>query len=274
MGRMDGLITGEAVALRVAPAHLAARAVSALIDVVAYVIVYILVFGSAAWAITELGGLETLVMRTIAIILTALTLVAVPLTVEVLTRGRSLGKLICGLRIVRTDGGAVTFRHSLIRALLWEFEMLATGGGVAALAGLLSPRSRRLGDMLAGTMAVSERATRPRFAPVVCPPQLADWASRADLSPLPAGLHYRIVQFLTTAHQRTEASRTQRSIELAEELNDFVAPAPPPGTSPEMFLAAVIARSRHEHAERMRRSEASTARVRERLGSLPHGLRL
>ena len=35
--------------------------------------------------------------------------------------------------------------------------------------------------------------------------------------------------------------KVDRSIELAEEVNPFIAPAPPPGTHPEEFLAAIKA---------------------------------
>ncbi|WP_029089641.1 RDD family protein [Brevibacterium album] len=271
---MSVLVTGEAVALRVQPAHYAARALSALIDYIAYLIVYIALFASAAWTLGALGAQFDLLMNSALILLTVFTTVAIPCAVEAFSHGRSLGKLALGLRVVRDDGGAIGFRHALIRALLWQFEVLATGGGVAALAGLLSPRCKRLGDMLAGTLAVSERARAPRPEQIVLAPHLHAWIPQADVSPIPAGLHYRIVQFLTTASQRTPDSRRERAIELAEELNPYVAPAPPPGTTPEMFLSAVIARSRWEYGERQRRTEAVAGRFRERVGTLPHGLHL
>jgi uncharacterized RDD family membrane protein YckC len=271
---MSVLVTGEAVALRVQPAHYAARALSALIDYVAYLIVYVALFVSAAWLLSALQVRFDLLMNAALILLTVFTTVAIPCAVETFSRGRSLGKLALGLRVVRADGGAISFRHALIRALLWQFEVLATGGGVAALVGLLSPRSRRLGDMLAGTLAVSERARAPRPEQIVLSPHLYGWIPQADVSPVPAGLHYRIVQFLTSASQRTPESRQERAIELAEELNAFVAPPPPPGTSPEMFLSAVFARSRWEYGQRQQRTEAAAARFRDRMGTLPHGLHL
>ena len=40
-----------------------------------------------------------------------------PTTVETLTRGKSLGKLVFGLRAVRDDAGPITFQHAFVRAL-------------------------------------------------------------------------------------------------------------------------------------------------------------
>lgn len=271
---MSVLVTGEAVALRVQPAHFAARALAAAIDLLVYMIVYFAIFISAGWLLNHARFEWTLIGSSIMILLTVFTTVAVPCTVETLMRGRSLGKLALGLRVVREDGGAIGFRHALIRALLWQFEVLATGGSVAALVGLLSSRSKRLGDMLAGTMAVSERAARLRHDQVVLHPHLYGWIQQADISPLPAGLHHRIVQFLSSASQRTPESRTERAVELAEELNPHVAPAPPPGTSPEMFLGAVVARTRWEYVDRQKRADATAAGFRNRVGTLPHGLHL
>lgn len=268
------LVTGEAIALDVRAASLGARAVSCAIDFVVYGIAYSAIMFSAAWVIDWSTIVDSLLGRTLTLLLTVLTLVLIPCTVEALTRGRSLGRLICGLRIVREDGGAITFRHAFIRALLWQFEVFATGGGLAALVGLLSPQSKRIGDYLAGTLAVNERAGMPRFARIAVPQHLVPWISRADVSPIPAGLHYRMVQFLVTAEQRTPASRLDRAIELAEEVNPFIAPAPPPGTHPEEFLAAIIGRTRHEYALRMQRSARSTEAFRARVGALPFGQRL
>lgn len=271
---MSTLVTGEAVALDVRAASLAARAVSCAVDVVVYGIGYSGILFAAGWVLTQTELIDSLLGRTLGLLLTVLTFVLIPCTVETLTRGRSLGRLICGLRIVREDGGAITFRHAFIRALLWQFEVIATGGGVAALVGLLSPQSRRLGDYLAGTLAVNERAGIPATAQIRVPARLVPWISRADVSAFPAGLHYRMVQFLVTADQRSPESRLERAIELAEEVNPYIAPAPPPGTHPEEFIAAIIGHTRYEYARRTEQAARATRDFRSRIGTLPYGQRL
>ena len=41
-----------------------------------------------------------------------------PVAMETLTRGRTLGKMALGLRVVRDDGGPITFRQALVRGLV------------------------------------------------------------------------------------------------------------------------------------------------------------
>lgn len=271
---MSTLITGEAVAVDVRAASLAARAASCAIDVLVYSIVYVAVFISAAWLVQYVDGVNDLLVNSLMIILTILTLVAIPCAVEVLTRGRSVGKFALGLRIVREDGGAISFRHSILRALLYQFEVLSSGGGIAALTGLLSPQSKRLGDYLAGTIAVSERGKLPRMDPIVPSHRCVAWLTIADISPIPGPLFYRTVQFLSTARDRSAESRRQRAVELAFELNPYVAPAPPLGCEPEEFLAAIVARTRHDALQRARSSQESVDAFERKVGHLPHGLHL
>src|SRR5699024_8948528 len=115
------------------------------------------------------------------------------------TRGKSIGKFVMGLRIVRDDGGSIRFRHSLIRALLWQFEVLSLTGALAALVGLLSPKGKRIGDYLAGTYATRDRARRSRTVLTTMPDRLAGWAAIADMRSLPDSLARRISQFLSHA---------------------------------------------------------------------------
>lgn len=271
---MSSLVTGEAIALDIRPASLAMRAVSCAIDYVIITALYITVVISASWLIEQLAISEPLVYQTVVLLLTVLCLLIVPFTIEILTRGRSIGKLVCGLRIVRDDGGAISARHSFLRAMLYGFEIFGTAAGLAALVGLLSPQSKRLGDYLAGTIAVNERAKMPPIVQIHVPPRLQAWARSADISAIPNGLYYRITQFLISAHLREPGSRWDRAVELAEELNPYVAPAPPEGTLPEEFLAAVVGCTRAEHARRMEKTARTAQRFQQRVGQLPFGLSL
>lgn len=271
---MSTLVTGEAVELSIQPAALAARALSCLIDYVVYSIINIGLIIAAFWFLLRILEVNGLLLTSIMTLMSIAVFVLLPMIVEVLTHGRSLGKLILGLRVVRDDGGAVRARHSFIRAILWPFEILSSGGGIAALSGLVSPQTKRLGDYLAGTMAVSERTAPPPPVHTHVAPQLHAWLSRTDVSTLPAGLHRRIVQFLSTAETLGRDSRWERAKELATELNPYVAPAPPEGTMPEQFLSAVIHRQRAAEYERQQRRAAASQAFRRGVDTLPHGLSL
>ena len=271
---MKTLLTGEAVSLDIRPASLGARAISCAVDTILYIIVDAGIFFLALWLAKELFLIDSLLFRSLGIALTVFTVIIIPCTVEILTRGRSVGKLLTGLRVIREDGGAIAFRHAFLRSLLWQFEVLSTGGGIAAFFGLVSSRSKRLGDFLAGTIAVSERTSLPHHKPIYIPENLHSWVGYADISALPQTLMYRMVHFLVTASEYSPQSRIARAIDLAEEVNPYVSPPPPPGTHPEAFLAAIVGHHRHEALARQEASERTSGNFISRAHHLPHGLRI
>ena len=97
------------------------------------------------------------------------------------------------------------------------------------------------------------------------PPPLAAWAAQADLAALPTGLALAVRQFLGRLPQIDPASRTAIGERLATAVSEYVAPAPPPGTPPEAFLAAVIAARRDRDGARLARE----AELRRRLAARP-----
>src|SRR3954463_13572763 len=100
----DDLVTGEAVALDLPAASLGARIVSGLIAVVVTMI--LLVASIFVFVVAALQADDALLWA--AFIATMIVVFVVyPSTVETLTRGKSLGKLVLGLRAVRDDAGPI-----------------------------------------------------------------------------------------------------------------------------------------------------------------------
>src|SRR6478736_1362244 len=196
------------------------------------------------------------VMPILTIVLLVLVMVVIPTVVETTSHGRSLGKLAVGGRIVRADGGASGFRHAFIRALVGVFELWFTVGAVAALVGAFTPRSQRLGDLLAGTY--SERTRTPRLPDVSfgIPPVLADWAGVADVARLPEPLSRRLAQFARSATSMQPTARARTAASLARETADYVSPVP--AADPETFLIGVVALRRERE---LRALQLETARV-------------
>ncbi|MHA7269856.1 RDD family protein [Arthrobacter sp. HLT1-20] len=259
---MSAIITGEAVVLELRPASFAARSVGTAIDVLATLVVAVglfLLLGALPFT------LDPAASRAI-ILLTLVTLfVIVPITVETLTRGKSLGKLVMGLRIVRDDGGSIRFRQALIRGILAVLEIYMTLGSVACLVSLFNSKSKRLGDMLAGTYAIRDRAPEPKPLQVFVAPPLAQWAAVADIGRLPDPLARRISLFLRQGGAMAADSRFSLAVELASEASHYVAPLPAPGTPPDVFLAALIAERRDREFERMSAAAQRAAQVRGQL---------
>ena len=85
------------------------------------------------------------------IIFTVLVFVGYPLVFETATRGRTIGKMVMGLRVVSDDGGPERFRQALFRALASLVEIWMLVGSPAVICSMLSPRAKRIGDIFAGT---------------------------------------------------------------------------------------------------------------------------
>jgi uncharacterized RDD family membrane protein YckC len=263
----DELVTGEAVALDLRPASFVLRGAGALID---WAVTVLLVIGLLLLLAPALeGGLDPAAAQAVTLALVVVLTVGVPTAVETATQGRSLGKLAVGARIVRDDGGAIGFRHALIRALTGLLELVLTLGGIAVLVGLLNPASRRLGDRLAGTYSRYERVrTVPR--PVVAlPPELADWAAIADVARMPDRVSRRISQFLRQAPALSPDARRRIADDLVTEASPWVSPIP--HVHPETLLAALTALRRDREAASLDRERRALDALSPTLDRLPHG---
>ena len=239
------MVTGDAVVLDVQIAQLPVRALSAMIDCTVVFVAYVI--GVLLWA-TTLSEFDTALSAAVLIIFTVLALVGYPTVFETATRGRSLGKIALGLRVVSDDGGPERFRQALFRALAGVIEIWIFAGGPAVICSLLSPKGKRLGDVFAGTIVISERAPRLIPSPPM-PPQLAWWASSLQLSGLGADKAELARQFLSRASQLDIRVRDQIAYRITGEVVAQISPPPPPGAPPQLVLAAVLAeRHRRELA--------------------------
>jgi uncharacterized RDD family membrane protein YckC len=246
--QQEQVVTGDAVVLDVQIAQLPVRALSALIDVTVVFIGYTI--GVVLWAAT-LTQLDPALSAAVLIIFTVVTLLGYPIAFETATRGRSLGKMALGLRVVSDDGGPERFRQALFRALAGVIEIWAFTGGPAVICSLLSPKGKRIGDMFAGTVVISERA--PRLAPPpTMPPQLAWWASSLQLSGLRPDQAELARQFLSRAAQLDPAVRDQMAYRIAGDVVTQISPPPPPGVPPQLVLAAVLAERHRRELARLR----------------------
>ncbi len=265
----DGILIGEGVVLDARPASFATRALGALLDVtvtaVLLFVVSLLVTASPLMVDLQWGS-------ALLIVLVVVLLVGLPVTVETLSRGRSLGKLAAGIRVVRDDGGPVHVRHALVRALVGVGELWLTLGAVALVASLANAKGKRLGDMLAGTYAIRVRGGRGWSVPLMMPPQLAGWARTADMRRLPDGLALAARQLLDRAPRLAPVSRARLADELAARVEAYVAPGPPPGTPAEAFLHAVLYERRDRELAQSRRERERASRLGTTLHRLPYAV--
>ncbi|MEM7334162.1 MAG: RDD family protein [Chloroflexota bacterium] len=75
---------------------------------------------------------------------------------EMSWNGRSPGKRAAGLRVIKRDGTPITLSESIIRNLLRTIDSLPAFYGVGIIAMFIDEKSRRLGDIMAGTLVVRD----------------------------------------------------------------------------------------------------------------------
>ena len=261
----DEVLTGEAVALDVQPVGFFLNAVGAIIDMLVSIFVGVGLIVLAASLMSNRVISEG-VLGIVIITVLVFALVVLPTAVETATRGRSLGRLAVGGRIVRLDGGGTGFRHAFIRALVGVLEIYFTLGALALVVGAFTPRSQRLGDLVAGTYSERTRAV-PLPAPGPgLPPGMEPWAAVADVARLPDRLARRIAQFARQAPELAPPVRVHLARELAAEARPYVRPLPQ--VDPETMLRAVTAVRRERDAASLALADARVATL--TAGLTPH----
>jgi uncharacterized RDD family membrane protein YckC len=251
------MITGDAVTLAVPPAPLGLRILAALIDILVLI----------GWQFVLYYTLGRILFDSSqALIAAAITVIEVFVLVgwvagfETISGGRSPGKLICGTRVVRDDGGPITFRHALTRALIGSVELYTFSGVPAFLSAIFSRRHQRLGDRLAGTYVVRARTSWTASEPAAMPAHLHHWASRADLERVPAQEIIWCRQFLNRSGKLAPDARARAAHNLVLRIAPWILPEPPPATDEDILAAVLAERYRRE----LTRSEADvrlTARL-------------
>ncbi|MDN4490174.1 RDD family protein [Demequina sp. SYSU T00068] len=265
----DQILIGEGVVLDSGAAPVTLRILSGALDMLVVLVLYAAGFGLVGQLLPAVGDAWA---RVLVIGWTVTCLVIVPTTVETLSRGRSVGRWAAGLRVVRDDGGPVSVRHALTRALLGVLEIYGTVGTLAVTVSVLGARGKRIGDHLAGTYAMRTRGSRKALPPLSMPPGLGEWARTADITRLPDGLALTGRMFLARADRMHAPSRVRLGSLLSGRMATHVSPPPPAGTHPEAFIAAVLTERRDREwvleSARMSRAEADGDALRR----LPYGI--
>lgn len=264
LGADAGLVSGEAVELEIRAARLGSRVLALLIDIAAQFVVAVLlviVAGIVLDSFTDNRPPDEALLTGLQTVGVVLLLVGYPVSWELLSNGRTPGKLAVGLRVVRNDGGRVGFRQSLTRSLVgvaveWPGLVLPLlTWAVSVTVMMTDPRGRRLGDLAAGTMVIHDRSPAGfGYVPAMVPP-LIGWARSLDLTRLDDGLALAVRQLLGRSATLTDPARLRLARSLWAEVAAVTSPPPPPGTPDWACLAAV-------HAERHNRARQRLARTR------------
>lgn len=275
------LVSGEAVELDIRVARAGSRVPALLIDIVVQLMLFygLLLLASILmlFLAATLGADEVLFAGVVSVVV-VVVLIGYPAAMETLTRGRTIGKLALGLRVVRDDGGPIRFRQALTRALVgatleWPGLVLPPLTWVVSLWTMIANRhGKRLGDLAAGTIVIHERTPEGWGWVPTMPPQLAGWARTLDLTGLDDDLALAVRHFLARNRQLKEPARSRLGFALAQQVAAVTNPPVPPGTDGWAYLAAVLAERHRRAAAKLAAARARTSRVFREQAPAPAGL--
>ncbi len=143
--------TAQNISISQNTAHLGDRMLAYLIDsfvILAYtiLIIWILIamdidFGDM-WALYLLLGLPAFLYYVL---------------LETFMDGKTIGKSLMHIRVVKLDGSKPGFSSYFIRWILRIVDVVLTSGGLAVLTILIRGNGQRIGDIAAGTTVISEK---------------------------------------------------------------------------------------------------------------------
>jgi uncharacterized RDD family membrane protein YckC len=260
------LETPEAVSVHYALAGVGSRflaaAVDTLIQTVLLILVVIATSAAGGWAVMS-GALRDLgdaPAANPAVWLVALFLIGTFLLLwgyyvafELLWNGQSPGKRLFRLRVLRENGYPIGFVESLVRNLVRLLDFLPFYYGIGVVTMLIDSRSRRLGDLAAGTIVVKERRDVSAADLLPRAPVAVD-VSTATL-PRVERLDDRAFALVREYLLRRDQLGAPARAALARELCQALAPqldVPPPDdpAAAEQFLDQLAAAYRARHAGR------------------------
>ncbi|MBP1990896.1 RDD family protein [Paenibacillus eucommiae] len=154
------IITPEQVQLKFRTAGVGSRAIAHLWDglillVVNGLLLALIIFASRLEWLNILDGVADYAGAAL-IILFILLNVGYFLATEMYMGGQTPGKKIMGLRVLQDNGQSATFLSIIIRNLFRILDFLPSFYFLGALIMLFSSKDKRIGDMVAGTIVVTE----------------------------------------------------------------------------------------------------------------------
>ncbi|MGE5591794.1 MAG: RDD family protein [Bacillota bacterium] len=178
MDEQVSVITPESVGFSLEVAGLGSRFLALLLDslfkgVVVAIIVALTVLSAPGMG----GGVLTGVFMAVGLVLAGLVAALYHAVLEAAWSGRTPGKRIMGLRVVKDSGVPIGFLDALIRNLLRIVDYLPSFYLVGVITIFATPRHKRIGDLAAGTVVIKERSLKDVAAPAA--------PTRADLGLAP-----------------------------------------------------------------------------------------
>ena len=158
------IVTPDNIEIRYRLAGAGSRAAAAVMDLLLQAFIYLLFavplvyftlggFGGFSLDLSALGwGAGLLIAGFFAIAF------GYYITAELLLNGRTVGKIVYGLRAIRENGAPLSAVHSLIRTV---FKLTIDFPGVGLILIMFTRKCKRIGDVAASTVVIAEARREP-----------------------------------------------------------------------------------------------------------------
>jgi len=191
--------TPEGVSLTLRAAGPVPRALAWLVDLA--------VRGTVLWVAFMVLALAGATGTGLSLLLLFAMTWAYPILFEVFWFGQTPGKRLMGLRVVRGDGGPVSWLASITRNLLRTVDMLPLLYAFGLASTLIDRSGRRLGDLVADTLVV-----------YVDPPRRSLLLPEGEVKAWPFTLRVEEQQALVSFAERSRGLSEARQCELCDHL--------------------------------------------------------
>lgn len=157
--------TPEGVSIEVTLAGLGSRFGASMLDVIIQGVLLLALVLALTLAGSTLSGDLGVFLLGVGTVVVATIVLGYYIVFEALNGGRTPGKAAFGIRVASADGSPLSLGAVSLRTLMRLVDFLPAAYAVGTIAMVTSARNQRLGDMVANTVVIRDRAPSPQEVP-------------------------------------------------------------------------------------------------------------
>jgi uncharacterized RDD family membrane protein YckC len=242
------ILTTQNVSINYQVANIGERLLARLLDLVFFAVYLVLAFWAMGFAVRGLDW-ENMARYSAALsLLIPIPVLTYTLWCESVFNGRTIGKLIMGLKVVKTDGTPAGIGDFGYRWVMRIFEgEVALFTCLSLPVAIISGKGQRIGDMVAGTMVIKSKqktSLRNTILQQINPQYRVVFPQVANLNDRDMNVIRDIMQ------QSFDTGNYQLLEYLGVKVKSVMGVSPPPQQLPTMqFLNIVLADYAHYNFE-------------------------
>jgi uncharacterized RDD family membrane protein YckC len=229
--------TPEQIALELPLAGIGSRSLAITIDSVIQIVIYIIVLIAVGLPLSLMGGFFKDIQTILLVLLLFFFFWGYFAFFEIIWNGQTPGKRLVRIRIIKESGRPITAIEAIARNLVRVVDFFPGIYAVGLICMFLNKRNKRLGDFIAGTIAVHDKAIEKVSA--IWNPGSVTTAANPQAVKISSEELVLIEAFLNRRTELNPQVRKQTAAQIASLIQNKLGTEREPGQSDESFLAAV-----------------------------------